>query len=341
MARRLIQEYIRGVLLTEDLDVGITHDLIGGWGSATGGDLAKTFLTPFTDVIKTAGTEAKELAQRGGTFLKVLLNAAISIVVPFLDAEYKEIFAAEERAISAIRASNKDVYDRTFKALKGDAAALAFFAAPQAFIAANAMKMGPGVGAELLSIASGGFTDKYFQSVMKESADDQAAKEALEKALNDPEVKKAINSNSQKLQKIADGILNALTVKADAMATKTKEVMSPGGIQRLKKLVEESLPNLKLSQGSDQQKTDPNQQISDDDFAKGVLASVRSRVNAAKSELVNMSKELSGVEASSLKKKIEELQKKYDGIAAPVPEVEPTVALREYVELFVDLTKKR
>lgn len=242
MSRTLLREYIKQALLTEEVETGMGHDLTGGWGSVTTGQLWNVFASPFTDVIRTAAGEAKEIMRRSQTLLAVLLETLKTTLVPFLDNNYKEIFSNEQAAINQIRSQNRDVYDRTRKALQGDAQMIAFLAAPGTFLAATAGKMSAMALKETLSIATGGVSDRYlresiFKGVILREQDDQ--KKTLLGLLQKDEIKNAISKQSAELKSIAD----QLVAVKDKTAESTKMVAE--------KILSSSLEDLKRQIGDD------------------------------------------------------------------------------------------
>lgn len=141
----------------------------GGGGSGAfsvgGSDLAKTFLEPFTDVLKTGKGAAKELGARAKTLVSTVVGTAVTTLVPFLSRDYNDLFEEEEEKISKIRGEYKDAMDRTDAALGGpDAKFLALMASPGTAIAAVTAKEGPKVAKELLSVITGGYSDDVFDT---------------------------------------------------------------------------------------------------------------------------------------------------------------------------------
>ena len=231
----------------------------GGWEGASGEGLFKAFVEPFTDVLKTAVGETKQLMRRGSTLLQVAFETVVTTLVPFLTDSYDEIFAEEEADLERIKGDYADVYARTDEALKGDAQALAFILAPGPVIAKGALDATPKAAASLLSVVTGGRSDKYFgggytepgggrsspSGFFKESSSlaekkkkpELSAKEfkaGVKKALEDPEV---VSAMKQKLGPIRKAIIDAKKKKLTAAMNKAKDVLTAKSADQLGKAI--------------------------------------------------------------------------------------------------------
>lgn len=175
---QLLREYVR-IALNEDYDGG------GGgspYGMAYGSpdEMMSTFITPFTDVFKTAVGKTKEVTRKTKTLLSVSFQALITTFFPFVGADYKSIFEEEKADIEKIRSEYKDVYDRTDKALaSNDAAMLAFMANPGIAMSAWAVKQTPKVIKGTFSALTGGVSDDVYNGAVN------AAKKADNWAMTD------------------------------------------------------------------------------------------------------------------------------------------------------------
>lgn len=170
--RKLLKEYIRQILKEdgEYLSPGAGEGSPYGvaWGSSE--DLVSTFITPFTDVFKTAVGQSKEITRKGRTLLTLSFSALISSFVPFIGSSYKKIFEEERSDLEKIRNEYKEVYERTDKVFSSNEAAfLAFMAAPAPTLGFLAAKESPKVIKNLLSVVTGGLSDNLFDQV-KEKA---------------------------------------------------------------------------------------------------------------------------------------------------------------------------
>lgn len=242
----LLKEYIKHIILEYE-GMG-SYDAMGvglGWG-ASQQDLLSTFVTPFTDVVKVAAGQAKEIVRRSRTLLKVSFEAVMTTIIPFVEDSYDEIFKEEKADIARIRSEYKDVYDRTVKSFN-NLGAVGFFLAPGPFLLTKAASSGPKAVAKTLSVATGGLSDKYFSgdgpqssglfdskntpgSLLREKDKEKKVnfKAQLEKALKDPKVQAALKKNVEpigkeirkvKMQKLksaydlAKNVLNAKNAK--------------------------------------------------------------------------------------------------------------------------------
>lgn len=164
-SEELIKKYIAEVLKDSKKPIVeyISMDdsgMGGAYGSQS--DLFNTFIKPFTDVVGTVVGKTKEVARRGMTVLNVAFETLMTTLVPFLTDSYDEIFAKEKADLQAIRSEYQPYYDSTAKALGGsDVKMLAFMAFPGAALTGKFVKDAPKAAKGILSVASGGITDKY------------------------------------------------------------------------------------------------------------------------------------------------------------------------------------
>lgn len=132
----------------------------GGGGSMSG--LYKAFVKPFTDVIGVAVGKTKEVARRVVTLAQVAFETIMTTLIPFLTDSYDEIFAKEASDIQGIRSEYSQYTQATEEALRGPGATLlAFMAFPQAALLHRSVEDGPDAIKKVLSVATGGATDKY------------------------------------------------------------------------------------------------------------------------------------------------------------------------------------
>ena len=124
----------------------------GPWGVSFGGPgLFKTFVQPFVDVFRVATAETKKLAAASRGLLKSAFEATVSMIVPFVEAEYDEIWNKQNEKIKEINQEYADVYKRIDDAFAGDdVRVLAFLVDPLSVIAVSATRTG---GGALLGIA--------------------------------------------------------------------------------------------------------------------------------------------------------------------------------------------
>ena len=181
----LLREYVQSVLVEDSMgastlaDAGISAGDIsaaaGPYGMAfgSGQDLKNTFITPFTDVFKTAVGKSKEITRKARTLLTVSFGAILTTLIPGLGAKYSKVFEKEKSDIQKIRNQYKEVYERTNKALSStDAAFVAFMTAPDLTLSALALNKSPEVIKDTLSVLTGGFSDSLFDKVMNKNFED-------------------------------------------------------------------------------------------------------------------------------------------------------------------------
>ena len=274
--RRLLKEYIKEVIgqkkiLKED-GIG-SYDSMGlgmGWG-ASQQDLMSAFITPFTDVVKTAVGQAKEVVRKGSTLLRVAFETVVTTLLPFVEDSYDEIFKKEKEDIEKIRSEYKDVYDRTDKAFDNDAP-LAFFLAPGPYMLSKAASVGPAATKNILSISTGGLSDKLFDKIsgidpfkkgkseartlrgkfLNEEKKEVDFKDQLEKVLSDPRVQAALKKNVEPIgEKLKDAKREKLQAAFD-MAKNVVTAKSAGQIEKaLKGKVSSADIKKKLSSAKD------------------------------------------------------------------------------------------
>lgn len=171
--KQLLKEYVKSCLQEDSYggyaDAGITSADIAGaspYGMSYGSksELVKTFVEPFTDVFKTAVGKSKEVTRRAATMLPVAVGTILTTLIPQLGMSYGDVFESERKDLEKIKSQYKDVYERTNKALSSsDAAFLAFMASPESAMAAWGLSKAPAVIGDILTIASGGISDKIFE----------------------------------------------------------------------------------------------------------------------------------------------------------------------------------
>lgn len=173
-SEHLLREYVRNSLLLKETESGGNPYIsdYGGYGISygSGQDLMDTFITPFTDIFKTALGKSKEITRKARTVIWVGLQTVLTTLIPIYGYDYAEVFDKEKEDINKIREQYKDVYERTNQALKSnDAALLAFMVSPANVLAlgagAAAAKATPKATKELLSVMSGGLSDELIDGI--------------------------------------------------------------------------------------------------------------------------------------------------------------------------------
>ncbi len=176
LSEKLLREYVRNLLKEDDglgaysgeysqyglSNVGDSPFGVTGYGSTN--DLISAFITPFTDVVKTAAAETKKIAAHTATLLRVAFEVIISTLIPGIGANYEAIFNRRDERLNKIKEEYRDVYERTDKALASDDARLiAFMVNPAATLGYFAAKKTPAAVAGSLSIATGGISDELME----------------------------------------------------------------------------------------------------------------------------------------------------------------------------------
>lgn len=153
--------------LREEFDAGSSYSTsveMGGLGGGPyyeKGSLAKIFIKPFTDVIGVAAGKAKEMASRSVTLVRVAFETVMTTLIPFLTDSYNEIFSEQEKDLDRIRGEYASYYRASDEALRGPLAPFAFMAFPGPALAGKLVEDGPDAVKKILSVATGGLSDKY------------------------------------------------------------------------------------------------------------------------------------------------------------------------------------
>jgi len=167
----LLREYVRRVLREDyggfdsSSDMGIDF---------TGGDpkkLYNVFLQPFADVFSTAKHGVEKLSNRLQTVGKVAFEAIGTTILPGMSSDYDKIFKDEKEQLSKLKDKYRDVYDRTWKAVKdNDILAGAFAYDPTSLITSKIAKESPKVVVGLLNTLTGGKLNNYVEKLKKKNS---------------------------------------------------------------------------------------------------------------------------------------------------------------------------
>jgi hypothetical protein len=202
-------------------------------------DLYKAFIKPFVDVVGTAVGKTKELTVRAQTILKVALETALTILLPFGESEYKEIFEAQDKKIEEIQKDYAEVYKSTKDALGGSGLAIfAFTCFPAAAIGATIAKKGPKATANVLSTLSGGALDDYIKKGFSEVGVNPS--DVFESVLreDEKEKKKEPSPEEKKKDKLMNFLTNEKVIKA-ALNTPQAQRMQSEAQEILKSTLEQ------------------------------------------------------------------------------------------------------
>ena len=168
----LLREYVKTILKEEDFVSGIdsngggydpqTRDVYGAISFGSGKDLLSVFgISGIITAGQVALGSVKEIARRGLTLVPVLFGIITSTIFPWIGVNYAGIFEREKQDIDKIRAQYKPANDAV-NALFGnvDVKMLTFMASPGTLIATQAVILAPVITKNLLSVVSGGYSDK-------------------------------------------------------------------------------------------------------------------------------------------------------------------------------------
>lgn len=130
-------------------------------GAGSGVDMYTAFVKPFANVIGVAVGKTKELARRSITVLQVAFETIMTTLLPFLVDSYDEIFDQEAQDIDKIKSEYSSYYEATSESLSGGATVFALIAFPGATLLGKFAEKGPQAAKSILSVATGGVSDKY------------------------------------------------------------------------------------------------------------------------------------------------------------------------------------
>lgn len=263
----LLREYVRSMLLETEFAGAVESSGLPSWG-LSGNDLVKAFISPFTDVAKTAIGKGKEIVRRGRTLVRVAFETVISSIIPGIEGEYDKIFEKEESDLENIRSEYRDVYDSTEKAF-GKAKALAFFASPGLLLPYFAKGTGK-KSIDILDVASGGlvsdllgakslkgkgpssfFDHREFRGVRLYEAEEKDVEEKLKKLLSDPKTRQKIADAIEKnTAPIREKLLAAKSEKLKNSFELAKNFISAKNMEQLKKNIKGNAAKANLSKAT-------------------------------------------------------------------------------------------
>lgn len=187
---RLLREYVRKAL-REDFGgyggdyAGIGLDVDSGpYGRSYGSnqDLYDAFIGPWVDVFKTGLGKSKEITRSVWTAVDVVIGTVLTSIIPGLGRTYEDAFEDEKKDLEKIRSQYKDVYDKTDAVLgETDAAFVAFLASPALVLGKLAAEKSPDVAKEILSVATGGSSDKYIEKIKSNNSDSGSSSKRSDK----------------------------------------------------------------------------------------------------------------------------------------------------------------
>jgi hypothetical protein len=168
----LLREFV-GIVLTEDDGGDVAGGLMAGavdampYGMSYGNkSVIKAFSEPFVDAVKVAIGKTKEVAVRTQTLAKVAFEALAITLLPVLDDDYREIFAAEKKRLGQLRQEYGPAYEAVWAAFdKSDLKVLAFLYDPYAsgmILTYFGGKAALGVAVDTLDTLTGGWLKSTF-----------------------------------------------------------------------------------------------------------------------------------------------------------------------------------
>lgn len=229
MNEALLREYVRTVL-KEDSDGNPYLGGGGGMGGVGGAwnaelkDLTDTFITPITDIFKTAASETKQMMRRAGTLIWTSIQTILTTFIPTYGYTYEKVFERQEEDLKKIKEEYKDVYERTDKAFRSsDAGLLAFMTTPAIFLGVH----GTGIAAKsvkgLLSTLTGGKIDSVIGSLkdkLKSKGNDSSTHHSSKKRVE------ASLHHGKILLEDVDSVINAIesSPKMKEMQSRAKKI---------------------------------------------------------------------------------------------------------------------
>lgn len=288
---KLLREYIEHVLLNEDDFGGFGGDFGGPYGvDFTGGDqskLAKVFVEPFTDVLKTAAGKGKELSTKAQTLAKVAFESIATTLIPVLSSDFDAIFSEDKRQMEKLKAEYKDVYDKTWTAIKdNDVLAAAFMYAPAAMITAGTARKVPVPVLNMINVLAGGKLDSFiskvkkklslgnqrkmldtdtgpspFESLYKNNNNLLVEKLDIGKILTQPKIKEIINSNPM-VQRMEKDAKQATRQTLEKLFDRLREITNAQSVVDIGKALGKNVPGVeKLNQLEGNQRNEVEQAL--------------------------------------------------------------------------------
>ena len=160
-----LKEFIETVLDEEEGDGGGDYGIggdygVGGGGGGYGGGqdaLYQTFLKPFVDVGKTAAYGVERLSANVQTVLKGILVGIPTLIIPFLEYDYKTFREEEKENVEKIKKKYEKVLQSNIEAITtNDAFGLAFLLYPGLTLGAQLALKTPEAAMHILEVLLGG-----------------------------------------------------------------------------------------------------------------------------------------------------------------------------------------
>lgn len=256
----VVKEYIREVLLREfedEFGIGLGSD-----------DLYNAFVKPFANVFGVAGAELAKTGRRVLTGLSVVVESVLSSFIPFLSADFNDIWKRHKESITGIEQKFAKYYDGVWDAFdNGDVFMMSFLYSPLSMFTNPVLRRAPGAfmsflekteinvttskrgfhtGADKYSGGGGKHGDEYigsyFEGVVREDSSKAAA--AVEKMASD-EVRRAVaaspivKASTKEARAAVNGYLNKVYARAKAIA-------GANSVDELSRLTKDRIDTAKL-----------------------------------------------------------------------------------------------
>lgn len=262
---QLLKEYLREVLCEDGEfgDIGMDNGP-GGAHFASGDQMYKIFVKPFTDVVKVAAGKTKEMSTRTQTVLNVAFQSVATTLVPVLKDTYDEVFADEHKSLEKIKSEYASTYGETWEAFqKSDFMLAAFMYRPDLFLTGAFIKKSPKVALKLASILSGGKLDNVISTLLSKNEGlvrEASGVDKLESFFANEKVRKVLKGSNLSRRMSEDGqeVVRGTLKKVFSQAS---EVLSATSLSAIQKVAGKQIPGLqKLGelQGNERQAAEQN-----------------------------------------------------------------------------------
>lgn len=122
-------------------------------------DFSKIFFEPFADVVRTTKASLSKISSRTWSAFEAIAKGIPTLVVPFLSANYKNIFDKEKRRSEAIKSKYSDVFSRVSEVFDHEAEAVSFMLNPALVLSTKVVHLGADETLDIVDILSGNNED--------------------------------------------------------------------------------------------------------------------------------------------------------------------------------------
>jgi hypothetical protein len=114
------------------------------WGFMDyGGPLSDIFIKPFTNIFNIAKAGVKEIGIRLKTALKVVLEVALTTIIPWMETDFRKIFDTQRQELRKFKQEHAELFKQNMLGFSNDAKLLAFMASPNLYITAGLIRKSP------------------------------------------------------------------------------------------------------------------------------------------------------------------------------------------------------